>query len=440
MKNGRGRGRAKAQPVQVALVAAIAASLLSTLPASAETVFVNAFNVDGTDQGRGVSVRANGRCYILVPNHVVAAAEKIQIVGRGGTKVSASVVKRFDDSAGSQSGGVAIDLAILEPEGGRIACDEALPDNRTIDQALGGADAVIVKRVDGSGQLENSAALVRTVGATEIKLTTGSVPEDALLPGDSGSLVFVGKVPVAMIVSKSYASGAVFTALRLDFLQNTANGYFASQRSPVKTFRFRQITVESLVSGSQFGAHHTDVPGLLIGMQPALRTDAERLLSASKGFPQIDNQSAPDQAAITATLSIQVVGFEELDNVCKAKEGKVLGLATTYYEPQGGSECLFGFEKLSKISRLTIRMSGEVLVGGSGARWPIQNQFTLTLPAEAGALQQPLHDEVSYRVCEVTRLAVNKALGLKGGNGMLGLGPVASVVPQLTYPKVKNNC
>jgi len=409
----------------LALALAALSTLLAT-PSAAEMVFVSpGANIDG----RGIAIRANGKCYVLTPAHVANLAEDdLTVYGRGRTVSKARIVKTFDSTSGASQ----VDLAILELDAaGKVTCDEAIPDPTLISKTLDQPDRALVKRINQTGQLRNSEALIRDVAPTDLTLTAGPTVDDQLHQGDSGSLIVVNNIPVAMLVSKSeQAKGSRFTAVRMDMALNLASGYFASQRAPVSAFRFRSLTVadQTMMADARATRGTESLPAIVKSMQPTLRGETERLLSGIRGFPQIDNSGGPVSTSSALTLSL--INLDSgVRNICRQKQGKVFGIKTTYYEPGPGSTCTGGFENINSVINATFRLTGDVTEGTGGQVVSIADQFTLVLPADGGQITLPLTGELSNRMCARVKAGVVALVNHKPVSSGFTLGP--TIVPNL---------
>ena len=420
---------------------AAAALLIATAPAAAQLVFVSA---EGgiSQEGRGIALRGNGRCHVLAPAHVVNGNDTITIWGRGRTKGSASVVKAFD----SESGASRLDLVILELDtGGKVPCDEAPPSLKQISDALDNPGSALVRRIDANGTVSNSEALIRVANPTDIGLTPGSRPDDALLPGDSGSIVYVGNVPVAMLLSREEDDMGRYSAIRLDLAYSLASGYFASRRAPVRAFRFNRFDIDqSAIAGMANGRN--PVPRLALGAQD-LQAETDRLLAGTKGFPQIQNVAAPEDVSVTGNLTLSIVAIEpSVRNSCTQRRNKLLGMPVTTYESRDPAAiCHNGFGPVREFSRMTFRLSGTVREGTGGEVVPILDQFQLVVPANSGQFGLAMVSELSNRICIRTRMAVEQLTPATRGRNkpVLGTGLFGNsnlIVPNLESPKLRTGC
>lgn len=423
-------------------ISTIAASglLLSPASASAQLVFISA---EGgvSQEGRGIALRGNGRCHVLAPAHVVNGNETITVWGRGRARSSASVAKAFD----SESGASRLDLVILELDAaGKVPCDEAPPGLKQISDALDNPGSALVRRIDAKGTVSNSEALIRSANPTDIALTPGSRPDDALLPGDSGSIVYAASVPVAMLLSREGDGMGRYAAIRLDLAYTLANGYFASQRAPVRAFRFNRLALDqSAISGLSSG--RAAAPRLSLG-DADLRAETDRLLAGTRGFPQVQNDGAAD-VSVVGNLALAVVAIEpSVRNSCVQRRNKLLGMPVTTYESRDPTSiCHNGFGPVRAFTRLTFRLSGDVREGTGGAVAPILDQFQLVIPAESGQFGLALVSELSNRICARTRIAVEQLTpATKGrskpslGTGLFGNSNL--IIPNLESPKLRTSC
>ncbi|MGA0543966.1 hypothetical protein ACO2Q1_01690 [Brevundimonas sp. VNH65] len=420
---------------------AVAAVMFGALagPAAAQMVYIDAG--DGAE-GRGVAMRANGRCYALAPAHVANLGGSFTVRGLGRTTSRARVVKTFDNS----EAGAPVDLAIFELEpGGDVACDQALPDTQTISRTLQAASQVILQRVNARGELRNSPALIRNVSPGDLSMSVSSDPDDQLHQGDSGSLVVADRVPVAMFVSKTEDGGSArYIAIRLDTMLALANNYFASLRAPVRAFQYRSFeVVDQTATGLQARPSGTaaTLPRFIASLAPELRAETERLLSGTRGFPPIDNQSSADQVATGAHLSLAVINVDAVRNSCRSRRGKLFGIETTYFEATTpGSICINGFQQFRSILRITFRMSGMAEEGTGGARAPIVSQFSLVVPDDTGQITLPLTGELSQRLCAATKGAVERLAPVRGRPSGGGLFTSNEIVPNLANQRLRVAC
>jgi hypothetical protein len=412
---------------------ALAAACLAPGTAAAQLVHIK---TDAGPEGRGLAVRGNGRCHVLAPSHVVDSAETITVGGRGRSTSSARVVKDFN----SERGASRLDLAILEIDG-KVACDEALPQAKQIADSLDAVSNVLIRRLEPDGTLKNSMALVRFVNPTDLSLTPGASPDDVLQQGDSGSIVYVDKTPVAMLVSSEPGEAGRYSAIRLDLASSLANGYFASLRSPVRSFRFVRFELDHPERGGGGS-------GRVLLTPEDLRTETDRLLSGTKGFPQIDNGAAADEVSVAGDLTLTAVALENgVRNNCSRKNSKLLGMSVQTYEPRDAtSVCHNGFGTARSLMRFTFRLSGQVREGTGGAVVPILDQFQLVLPGDNGQANLMLATELSHRICARTSAAVaqltpgakGKAKPILGSNGLFGNANL--IVPNLENPKLRTGC
>ena len=427
---------------QIGKIAVAAVALItSVVPVAAQLVFISA---EGgvSQEGRGIALPGNGRCYVLAPAHVVEGNETIAIWGRGRTMSSASVAKAFD----TQSGASRLDLAILELDtGGRVSCNDAQPTLKQISDALDNAGTALVRRIDAKGTVSNSEVLIRYANPTDIALTPGSRADDALLPGDSGSIVYVGNVPVAMLVSRNGDDVGRYTAIRLDLAYSLANGYFASQRLPVRTFRFNRFDFDqSAVMGTPSGR---STPLRLSFNVPDLRAETERLLIGTSGFPQIQNIGTTEEVSVSSNVTLSVVAIEpSIRNSCTLRRSNILGISVTTYESRDlTSVCHNGFGPVRQFARITFRLSGDVRDGTGGGVVPILDQFQLVVPPDSGRFGLIVTSEVSNRVCARTRVAVEQLRPQKKRQNRIARGTSASsssssIVPNLENLKLRTSC
>lgn len=414
-----------------------------SVPAAAEPVFVYPGD---SYQGQGITLRANGKCYVLTPAHVAHLSERtdlpeLRVFGRGGKSSRATVEKVFDDPKASSQ----VDLAILAlADGGGVTCDDAAPDPRLIDKALDNVARAIVQRVSDKGQITNSEALIRSVGATEINLTPGPTEDDLLHQGDSGSIIMIDRVPVAMLLSKGeQARGSRFTAIRLDTAMGLANTYFAGQRPLTRTFRFRSFSVTKptvIPATSRYTTSRVDLPTYIASMERDLQTETERLLSGTRGFPQIDNGGGDTSTSGNLTLGVANVE-SNVRNICRVQRGKLFGINTSSYVANPGSFCHNGFEKIAAFMKITFRLSGDIIDAG-GARVAIADQFTIILPATAEQVGLPLMSELSKRICGRTKSAVSVLAGgpaaKSAGGGIFGTNN--EIVPDISGSRMLTAC
>lgn len=419
---------------------ALGGALFAPASASAQLVFISA---EGgiSQEGRGIALRGNGRCHVLAPAHVVNGNEMITVWGRGRTKSSASVAKAFD----SESGTSRLDLVILELDAaGKVPCDEAPPALKQISDALDNPGSALVRRIDAKGTVSNSEALIRSANPTDVALTPGSRPDDALLPGDSGSIVYAANVPVAMLLSREGDGMGRYAAIRLDLALTLANGYFASQRAPVRAFRFNRLAFDQSAIAS-VSAGRNAAPRFALS-EAELRSETDRLLAGTKGFPQIQNDGATD-VSVTGSLSLSIVAIEaSVRNSCVQRRNKLLGMPVTTYESRDPTSiCHNGFGPVRTFSRLTFRLSGDVREGTGGAVAPILDQFQVVIPADSGQFGLALISELSNRICVRTRVAVEQlSPTTKGrtkpslGTGLFGNSNL--IIPNLESPKLRTAC
>ncbi len=418
---------------------ALLACLLLAAPSTAQMVHVQADSAEG----RGIAMSANGRCHVLAPAHVVANAERILVTSRGRTRTQARVVRNFDDGGGASR----VDFAILElPAESKVPCNEPLPDARSLNQALADPAGVLVRRVNAEGNARNSQALVRNVSATDLTISPGPAPDDALAQGDSGSMIFVNKVPVAMLVARTQPkAGASYQALRLDTLMSLANTHFAGQRAPTKAFRFARFDVTSqllAVDTGQQARYGAGLGQLVQGLAGDLRAETDRLLSGTKGFPPVQNDIAVEQAATAAWLTLTLVQVDAgIRNQCTPKQTQVFGLPVTTYEAGPGSVCRNGWEQMRALTRAIFRLTGEVRETSGGNRAPIQQQFGLILPVDPAQMGLPLRDELAARMCDAVKDATQSLTKGKGrGAARSGIFATQDVVPQLGAGRMRQGC
>lgn len=408
-------------------------------PAAAQLVHIRADDAEG----RGMAMLANGRCHVLVPAHVVKTAERIKVTARGRISAEARVVRSFDDGTGASR----VDFAILElPVDSKVPCNEPLPDARALTLAIDDVANILVRRLSAEGQVRNSSGLVRDVSATELRFSPGPSSEDALAQGDSGSMLYVDKVPVAMFIARSdVGSAGSFRALRLDMLTGLASTHFAAQRAPTRAFRFArmEVTNQLLAADNGQGARYSaGLAQAVKALERDLRTETDRLLSGTKGFPPVQNDIPVEQAATAGWLTLTLVQVDAgIRNQCTPRRGELLGIPVTTYEAGPGSVCQKGWEQMRQLTRAIFRLTGEVRETSSGNRAPIQMQFGLILPVDPSQMGLPLRDELSAKMCDAVKDAV---VLLKQGKGRSparsSIFASTDVVPQISGGRMRQGC
>lgn len=425
---------------KAALLTAACALTLLPATAGAQLVYIHATGGAADQEGRGIAMRGNGRCHILAPAHVVDGQEEITVWGQGRVSSGARVTKAFN----TERGAAQLDLAILElDDGSKIRCDDPLPQAKQVSDALKKVSAVIIQRVDKDGNLTNSRALAQGASPASLMLEPDAGPRHELHTGDSGSIVYYPETntPVAMLVSEE--GDGLYAAIPLDLVTSVANTYFASQRAPVRAFQFTRFDLTQPPTAMPGGGRGDN--GRLLLTAQELRSETDRLLAGTKGFPQVDNNAGPDQISVAGDMVVTAVALETVRNSCSRRNNKLLGMNVPVYEARdAGSICYNGFGEARSLMRFTFRLNGQVREGTAGAVVPIIDQFQLVLPAETGQANLILATELSHRICARTNAAVTQltpgAKPKKGGLGTPIFGNANLIVPNLENPKLRTGC
>ncbi|WP_366655771.1 hypothetical protein [Fodinicurvata sp. EGI_FJ10296] len=177
-------------------------SLLVAIPSYAEPVAIN------RGQGQGYAVEHRNNCYILLPAHVPGRGSALTLsAGAPPVVGEAYVFHRFaiDD----------MDLAVAFVRAGlQGRCSSTFADlPRRIDDLLGNARELSLVRVASGGIVSREPVEVTEILYETLRVRTAAETRD-LSAGSSGSFLFSGDVPVAMLTDAVDRNNGI--ALRID--------------------------------------------------------------------------------------------------------------------------------------------------------------------------------------------------------------------------------
>ncbi len=199
--------------------------------------------------GVGMAVRHNERCYVLTPAHV-AGGNITRITGAGRSSAPGQVIKDFS-SSGKDGGGISVDLTIIEvPSGANFTCSEPLPSIRDVVNELQNPDTVLVKHLTAASSVATAQYFISSVETERLQLKifqTNVKKGQVTVKGDSGSIVYQNKIPVAMVLSTEGNDGkgaGITTALRFDVINKLVENYFLALQGNKKIAQISKINIE----------------------------------------------------------------------------------------------------------------------------------------------------------------------------------------------------
>lgn len=179
--------RAIFQSLKLKFATALIVSFMTASSGRAEPVSVN------RGEGQGLVVTHRGNCYLLVPDHVRGRSSRLSL--------SAGAPPVAGEATVFQSFAPGTDLAVAFVRGdlqGRCT-DSYSSLDRSVDVILDGTTKASIVRVQASRQIIRTPVSIMEIlyDTVRIRVEDG---EDPLYQGTSGSFLFVGDIPVGMMI------------------------------------------------------------------------------------------------------------------------------------------------------------------------------------------------------------------------------------------------
>jgi N-acetylmuramoyl-L-alanine amidase len=189
--------------------------------------------------GQGIIVEGRERCVVVTPAHVVGVDVAVELF-RGQERMAGQVIYRdvFDD------------YAIVEPVEPLEGCRPA-PDATLVEMALSAREGQFWTRTAGDGTVQTENVTLSSLTNQHLRLRGDA--GFTFRSGISGSPVFFGGIPVAIIASADTGVSPDATALRLDYISARAGGRLKSMDGAVAE-AVRAPAPPSIVAQAVFAA------------------------------------------------------------------------------------------------------------------------------------------------------------------------------------------